>query len=87
MFIILFISQKDCYKPIQDWDWEMVFSLLLITISYPQYINEFAKSSLMTQMENFFAPLHGLPPFIFLPLCVFSFSFLDLLEALYDSSM
>ena len=57
-------------KDIRSWDWNVLFSLLLITVNSPQFINEFAKTRIMAEMELFFVPSTDEASFIKQPITV-----------------
>lgn len=48
----------------------MLFSLLLVTVNSPQFINEFAKTRIMAEMEHFFIPSADEESFINQPITV-----------------
>lgn len=48
----------------------MLFSLLLVTVNSPQFINEFAKTRVMAEMEHYFIPSADENSFINQPITV-----------------
>ena len=48
----------------------MLFSLLLVTVNRPQFINEFAKTRVMAEMEHYFIPSADENSFINQPITV-----------------
>ena len=48
----------------------MLFSLLLVTVNSPQFINEFAKTRVMAEMEHYFIPSADEDSFINQPITV-----------------